>query len=252
MNRILSVCLFSGGLDSTTAALFCRRRGDSVYLLTANYGQVMQRELESAREAAKCIGAVAHRFIELRGFKEISKSARTDAQLIECVGTPEDTVPSAYPPGRDFTFIGLATAWAESLVLADPAAYDEARVVIGTNATDSLDYPDCKEHVYERFSILLQASLKMTQVLGKRICVEAPLMRLTKAAVVTLGLELGVPFDQTWSCYQGGTDACGTCDACRIRYHAFLANGQRDPVAYRVNPTPLTRHHNERVEILRT
>ena len=129
----------------------------------------------------------------------------------------------------------MATAWAETLVLADPTRYDVAKVVIGTNYTDSLDYPDCQKHVYEMFTALLNSSLKISKVLGKRIEVDVPLIDLSKQEVVQLGLKLGVDFKLTWSCYSGRDKACGQCDACRIRYFAFKNAGLTDPIDYEVN-----------------
>jgi 7-cyano-7-deazaguanine synthase len=230
---LCNVALFSGGIDSAVAASLT---GSDLYLLSVNYQQVMRRELASAAALSAWLGPVEHRTVEMRGFREVSKSARTDESLIEFDrrGLSDGYVPSAYPPGRDFTFISIATAWAETIVLAEPDRYDGAKIIIGTNYTDSLDYPDCQESVYQQFSALLSSSLKMCRVLGKTISVEAPLIGLTKQEVVKLGSERGVPFGSTWSCYQGGEKACGRCDACRIRYFAFSDSGLIDPLAYEI------------------
>jgi 7-cyano-7-deazaguanine synthase len=197
----------------------------------------MHKELNSARALALHLSPIAHRTIEILGFSEISRSARTKEELIEfdrIEGLAEGYVPSAYPPGRDFTFLSLAAAWAETLILAKPEAYEGANIVIGTNKTDSLDYPDCQPEVYRIFGDLLRHSLKMCKVLGKSVNVEAPLVALTKQEVVALGHRLGVPLHLTWSCYQGGERACGRCDACRIRYHAFEVSGLHDPIRYEI------------------
>jgi 7-cyano-7-deazaguanine synthase len=242
MSDTLAVCLFSGGIDSAVAAQIVKNTGDEVYLLSVNYGQVMQRELDSARRIARHLSPAEHRVVEIHGFKEISSSGRTREELVDhnrqgILG--DGTIPSAYPPGRDFTFISMAAAWAETLVLGSPHKYGSAKVIIGTNFTDTLDYPDCQEFVYERFTDLLNASLKMSVALGKRIGVLAPLIRLTKQEVVFRGQSLGIPLELTWSCYSGAKLACGRCDACRIRYFAFERSGLHDEIEYEVAPSPL-------------
>jgi len=235
MKKTISVGLLSGGIDSSVAATICKNRGDELYLLSINYDQVMQRELRSTQALAQHIGAKEHRTIVIHGFKEISHSARTHEALIEYNrpgALAQGYVPSAYPPGRDFTFISMGAAWAETLVLAVPERYDTAKIIIGTNFTDSLDYPDCQKDVYEMFTALLNSSLKMSRVLGKRIEVEAPLIDLTKQQVIALAHKLRVPLELTWSCYSGRDKACGRCDACRIRFFGFENSGLHDPVEY--------------------
>ncbi len=243
MGKQIAVCLLSGGIDSAVAAAMFKRAGTELYVLSIDYGQVMQRELTSAQAISDHFNPVERRVVELRGFEAISRSARTDQDLIDRdrQGTLGDgIVPSAYPPGRDFTFISIAAAWAESLILRSPDHYSGADVIIGTNMTDSLDYPDCQEVVYERFTELLRCSLKMCKVLGKDIRVVAPLIHMTKENVVAHGEALGVPLELTWSCYFGGERACGRCDACRIRFHAFKRCGLSDQVRYEMEfPTPL-------------
>jgi len=245
--RTIAVSLISGGLDSCIASALSKKQGYELYLLSINYGQVMQRELRSAHAVAAWLEARDHRTLEIRGFGEISRSARTHDDLVEFdrkAGWAEGYVPSAYPPGRDFTFLSLAAAWAETVVLERPEDFEGAKIVIGTNRTDSLDYPDCQPEVYRMFANLLRHSLKMCKVLGKRIDVEAPLVNLTKQEVVALGHQLGAPLQVTWSCYQGGELACGRCDACRIRYHAFEASGLHDSIGYAVETiAPLRLEH---------
>ena len=233
----VTVSLLSGGVDSSTAATLCRDRGDHLHLLSINYGQVMQREILSAQALAKHLGARDHRLVEIHGFSSISQSARTDESLVHYDrrgALSEGIVPSAYPPGRDFTFLSMAAAWAETLVLADPGRYNSAKIVIGTNLTDTLDYPDCQKNTYAMFTDMLMSSLKMSQVLGKRIEVETPLIDLTKQEVIALAHRIAVPLELTWSCYSGRQKACGRCDACRIRYFGFKDSGLQDPIEYEI------------------
>jgi len=192
MTRSVCVCLFSGGIDSCLSAVLSKKEHSDIFLLSVNYGQVMQKELAAACELAEYIGAKEHRTVQIVGFEEISRSARTHEALIERNrggALADGQVPSAYPPGRDFTFLSMAGAWAESVVLSDPEMYDQASIVIGTNRTDGLDYPDCQKRVYELFSNMLTESLKMSKVLGKRISVDTPLITLTKQEVVALGTD---------------------------------------------------------------
>lgn len=237
MNR-LSVCLLSGGLDSCVAATLAKRDGDDLFLLSVNYGQVMQRELEAAQQIANLLSPQEFKTVLVQGFKDLSRSSRTDRSLIEAGCYPPDPgrgIPEAYPPGRDFSFIFIAAAWAESLILTQPDRYEGGRVVLGTNADDVAVYPDCRVSAYELIDKLLLGCTKAGVALGRSIRVYVPLLNMTKAEVLRTGLTIDAPVDLSWSCYEGGEEACGMCDPCLARLHAFSAAGRRDRCRYRSN-----------------
>lgn len=235
MSKKLAVCLLSGGLDSAVAATIAKRSGYKLYLLSMKYGQRLVKELAFAKRVAAFLEPVEHKVINIDGFKEVSFSPITgqkpvpkDRDLSEQV----KTTPLIYPPGRDPFILVLAAAWVESLWLANVDGISEAKVFIGTNAYDSVAYPDCSLEFYNQFNNLLKVSTKMGRDYGKYIEVVAPLIDKSKNDVVRLGLSIGAPLHLTWSCYGGGERACGRCDACKLRLKAFAAAGVSDAVEY--------------------
>lgn len=220
-----AVVLLSGGLDSTTAAAIARAEGFDVRALTVLYGQRHQVELEAARRAARAVGAVEHRVMSLDlasfggsalvGDGEVPK----DRPLAE-IGAPGD-VPATYVPARNTVLLALALAWCEAL-----RAHD---VFIGVNVLDASGYPDCHPVFVEAFERLASVA---TRAGGVRV--HAPLIRMTKAEIIRRGLELGVNYADTHSCYDPGADggACGRCDACLLRRKGFAEAGVPDPTRY--------------------
>lgn len=234
--RKLAISLLSGGLDSCVASAWAKQQGYELYLLSVNYGQVMRRELDHARQISSYLKPVEHKLLVIEGFNQISRSSRTDANLIEYDrplddGAPVD-IPAAYPPGRDSSFILIASAWLESLMLEDPTNVESGAIFIGTNKNDAITYPDCRHEVYELLNRMLEISTKISVQYGKRIAVQTPLIDRTKADVVRLGLEVNAPLHLTWSCYEGKDLACGRCDPCKLRLWAFEQVGMHDPIPY--------------------
>jgi len=220
-----AVVLLSGGLDSTTALALARSRGFACHALTVRYGQLHQVELDAARRVAGALGAADHRIVTV-DLGALASSALTspaiavpkDRSLAE-IGAPGD-VPSTYVPARNTVLLALALAWAESLGARD--------IFLGVNVLDASGYPDCRPAFVAAFEALAQVATR-----SGGFHVHAPLIELTKAQIIQLGLSLGVDYAQTHSCYDPeGDAACGRCDACALRRKGFLEAGVPDPTRY--------------------
>ena len=219
-----AVVLLSGGLDSATVAAVARRRGYRMHALSVAYGQRHDAELVAARQLAQQLGAVEHRVVNV-DLAAIGGSALTDTS-IRVPDEPADGIPVTYVPARNTVLLGLALGYAEVVAAED--------IFIGVNAVDYSGYPDCRPAFIEAFQRLTEVATKATAE-GARIRIEAPLLDLDKAAIIRLGMQLGVDFSRTVSCYRADDDgrACGTCDACRLRRAGFAAAGIADPTRYR-------------------
>lgn len=218
--RPQAVVLLSGGMDSCVCATLAVRDYD-VALLHFDYGQrTAGRERQAFVAMADHFGVQQRLVVETTFFRQIGGSALTDEHLaVPETGVDTSSIPVTYVPFRNAHFLAAGVSWAEVLG-AD-------RVVIGAVAPDSSGYPDCRPEYYAAFNALLQVGTKAGEVR-----VETPLLHMTKAAIVRLGLELGAPFPLSWSCYQNSTLACGRCDSCRLRRGAFAEAGAGDPIAY--------------------
>jgi 7-cyano-7-deazaguanine synthase len=222
-----AVVLLSGGLDSTTTLAIARAEGYEPYALTLRYGQRHEHEVEAARRVARSLGAADHRIaeIDLRVFGGSALTADIDVPKHRSDDEIGAGIPVTYVPARNTIFLSLALAWAEVLGVAD--------IFLGVNVLDASGYPDCRPEFVEAFERLANVATKIG-VEGGRITVHAPLIRLTKAEIIARGLELGVDYGLTTSCYdpsEGGA-ACGACDACRLRLKGFAEAGLRDPALY--------------------
>lgn len=220
-----AVVLLSGGLDSATAAALARREGWSLFGLTVRYGQIHRVELEAARRVAAALGFERH--VEL----DVDLGAFGGSSLVGDGAVPKDRVdagdiPSTYVPARNTVLLSLALAWAE-VVGAE-------RIVIGVNALDYSGYPDCRPEYIAAFEYLASLATR-AGVEGHGLRIWAPLQELTKAAIIRLGVELGVDYGLTHSCYDPGPDQapCGRCDSCRIRAKGFAEAGLPDPATSR-------------------
>lgn len=225
-----AVVLLSGGLDSTTAAAIARRDGWALYALTVRYGQTHSQELEAARRVAAALGCVKHVELDvnlaafggssLLGDGDIPKDRALDPHLVTNA-VPD--IPSTYVPARNTVMLSLALGWAE-VVQAE-------RIVIGVNAMDYSGYPDCRPEYIAAFEYLATLATK-SGVSGQPLRIWAPLQHLTKAAIIRLGIELGVDYGLTHSCYDPRPDgrSCGRCDSCLLRARGFEEAGVPDPL----------------------
>ena len=223
-----AVVLVSGGMDSAVVLALACEQGYAAYALSVAYGQRHTSELAAAARNAQSLGAVEHKVVAV-DLRSIGGSALTaDIAVPEHdLGEPADLgIPITYVPARNTIMLSIALGWAEVL--------DAADIFCGVNAVDYSGYPDCRPEFIAAFEALANLATK-TGVEGAGIRVHAPLMRMSKDAIVREGLRLGVDFAQTVSCYQADADgrACGRCDACRLRAEGFVNAGVPDPTRYR-------------------
>jgi 7-cyano-7-deazaguanine synthase len=226
-----AVVLLSGGLDSATVLAIARARGIDCFALTVDYGQRHHAELAAARRTALYLGAAAHRVIEV-DLRSFGGSALTDSIPVphpESVEEIGNSIPSTYVPARNTILLSLALAWAEVLEVND--------IYIGANARDYSGYPDCRPEYLRAFEALAKLATKAS-IEGKReFRINAPIINLTKAETISKGMELGVNFGLTHSCYDPTPEgrACGICDACILRRQGFQQAGIEDPTEYAGN-----------------
>jgi 7-cyano-7-deazaguanine synthase len=219
-----AVVLLSGGLDSATALAIARAEGFECHALSVDYGQRHRAELDAAALVARSLGAAEHRTlrVDLGG---IGGSALTDAS-IAVPEAPQVGIPVTYVPARNTVLLSFALGWAEVL--------NAARIFIGVNAIDYSGYPDCRPAFIAAFERVANLATKaaVEGTLAFKVC--APLIDMTKAQIIRRGVELGVDFSLTVSCYQADEQgrACGRCDACRLRSEGFRAAGIADPTRY--------------------
>lgn len=222
-----AVVLLSGGLDSATVLAIARAEGYACYALSLDYGQRHNAELAAAARVAASLDAIEHRVLKL-GLSDFGGSALTDAS-IAVPESPTTGIPVTYVPARNTVMLALALAWAEVLGSHD--------LFIGVNAVDYSGYPDCRPEFIAAFEHMANLATR-AGVEGNRLRVHAPLQHLSKAQIIQRGLELGVDYAQTVSCYQADADGrgCGVCDACRLRRQGFLGAGVPDPTRYADEP----------------
>lgn len=221
--------LLSGGLDSATTLAIARAEGFACYCLSIDYGQRHRAELSAATAVAEALGASGHRCLRL-SLDDLGGSALTDARIAVPVAGVAPGIPVTYVPARNTIMLSLALAWAEVLGSSD--------IFVGVNAVDYSGYPDCRPEYVEAFESLANLATKAA-VEGARLRLHAPLIHLGKAQIIQRGVELGVDFGLTVSCYQADEHghACGSCDSCRLRRAGFVAAGVADPTRYRVSST---------------
>ena len=222
-----AVVLASGGMDSATAAYEAQARGhDELYLLHASYGQnTEQREYECARALADHTDAADFCHVETSHLAQIGGSSLTDDGMrVADADTDSDEIPSSYVPFRNANLLSMAVSYAE-------ASCCEA-VFIGAHSEDFSGYPDCRPAFFEAFQGMVDVGTKP----GTDIELAAPFVEWSKTDIAERGLELGVPYADTWSCYRSDEPACGTCDACAFRLQAFRNLGERDPISYERHP----------------
>ncbi|NNA06528.1 7-cyano-7-deazaguanine synthase QueC [Pseudomonas lundensis] len=218
-----AVILLSGGLDSATVVAMARAEGYSCYTMSFDYGQRHRAELDAAARVARDLGVIDHKVIGLN-LDGIGGSALTDSS-IDVPEAPSEGIPVTYVPARNTVFLSLALGWAEVL--------DAQDIFIGVNAVDYSGYPDCRPEFVEAFEVMANLATK-AGVEGKPFSIKAPLQNLSKAQIVQAGIQLGVDYSLTVSCYQADDQgrACGKCDSCRLRADGFAAAGIKDPTRY--------------------
>jgi len=220
---VKGVILLSGGLDSATVAAWKIREGAVLHGLTFIYGQRHSLETERARKLAETLGILPHHLVPLP-IELFRGSALTESDI----RVPEDqeignTIPATYVPARNLVFLSMAVAYAES--------HDLDTIYIGANAIDFSGYPDCRPFFIDRMNEVAQAATRRGAE-GKPIRIEAPLVTMSKADIVRKGVQLGLDFSLTTSCYNPGPEGapCRRCDACRLRARGFQEAGIQDPL----------------------
>ena len=215
-----AIVLLSGGLDSATTLYYAISKGFEVRALIFDYGQRHRREVRAAQAVARAAGVqfeVVKISLPWKGSALLDMSIRVPEKLSGKKGR----IPTTYVPARNIIFLSFAASFAEAI--------GAGAIFIGANAVDYSGYPDCRPEFFRAFQRSLDRGLK-TAVQNRKIRIETPLLRLTKAGIVRLGAKLGVPFARTWSCYQGGVKPCGVCDSCRLRVKGFEGAGFDDPL----------------------
>jgi 7-cyano-7-deazaguanine synthase len=221
-----AVVLLSGGLDSATTLAICRQEGFEPCALSFNYGQRHNIEVLAAKRVAASLGVCEHRIAEI-DLRIFGGSALTDEISVPKDWNEKSTdgIPITYVPARNTIFLSYALAFCEVLGSAD--------IFIGVNAVDYSGYPDCRPAFIAAFEDLASLATK-AGVEGTRFRIHAPLISMSKSQIIQKGIELGVDFSLTHSCYDPTADslACGRCDSCRIRLEGFRGAGLEDPISY--------------------
>jgi 7-cyano-7-deazaguanine synthase len=220
-----AVVLLSGGLDSATALAIARAEGFQPHALSFRYGQRHAIELDAARRVAEALGAVEHVVaeIDLRAFGGSALTADMAVPKGRSTAEMGDGIPITYVPARNTIFLSFALAWAETLEAND--------VYIGVNALDYSGYPDCRPEYIHAFERMANVATKAGVEGRQHLVIHTPLIRLSKAEIIQRGLELGVDYGLTHSCYDPSPTGwpCGACDSCLLRAKGFAEAGVADP-----------------------
>lgn len=218
-----AVILLSGGLDSCTTLAIALSQEYECYALSFDYGQRHRSELEAAEKIVKSLGASDHKTLKL-DLGQIGGSALTD-NAIDIPINSTDEIPATYVPARNTIFLSLALGWAEVLGADD--------IFIGVNAVDYSGYPDCRPEFIRAFEQVASLATK-AGIEGHPFRINTPLIDLTKAEIINAGIQLGVDYGLTISCYQADDQgrACGKCDSCQFRAEGFKMANVEDPTSY--------------------
>lgn len=222
-----AVVILSGGLDSTVCMSAARQEGYEIFPITYSYGQRHRREVEQARKVADFYGCSRHLVVDSGFFRAIGESALTSDKINvptnRSTGEMEKDIPVTYVPFRNAVFLSMAVGYAESI--------KAEKIYIGVNALDYSGYPDCRPQFIRAFQEAVNLGTAASDK-GMNIKIETPLINLTKAEIVKLGVENTAPLHLTTSCYMGGEKACGQCDSCLLRRKGFSEAGIKDPIEY--------------------
>lgn len=222
-----AIVILSGGLDSTVCMSVAAQEGHKIYPITFAYGQRHSREVEQAKKIADYYNCIKHLVLDIGFFGEIGASALTSEEIEVPTNRNLDDiakeVPVTYVPFRNAVFLSMAVGYAEAI--------GAEKIYIGVNALDYSGYPDCRPEFIRAFqeAVTLGAAAPVN---GSPIQIETPLISLTKADIVRLGIKNKAPLHLTTSCYKGGEKACGVCDSCRLRLKGFMEAGIIDPIDY--------------------
>lgn len=219
MNR--AIVLVSGGMDSCVTASIAKSLGYELNFLHINYGQrTEKKELESFNRLAGFFCVKNRLVVDISYLKKIGGSSLTDFNIdVEKGEIDRKGIPSTYVPFRNGNIVSIAVSWAEVL--------KASRIFIGVVEEDGSGYPDCRKSFYDAFNMVLKVGLAYTD-----LKIETPLINMNKGEIVKRGLELGAPFELTWSCYKREDIACGECDSCLLRLKGFREAGVLDPIPY--------------------
>jgi 7-cyano-7-deazaguanine synthase len=221
-----AVILLSGGLDSSTVLAIAKNQGFECSALSFRYGQRHEIELNRAREMAKRIGVARHVVVDfdLRQFGGSALTSGIDVPKERSATEMSHGIPITYVPARNTIFLSFALAWAETLSSSD--------IFIGVNALDYSGYPDCRPEYIRAYEVMANLATKAGVEGTQRLNIHTPLINLTKAQIIKAGLNLGVDYAITSSCYDPGPDGmpCGACDSCQLRAKGFAEAGVADPL----------------------
>ncbi|WP_026477866.1 7-cyano-7-deazaguanine synthase QueC [Alkaliphilus transvaalensis] len=215
-----AVVLLSGGLDSTTCMAVAHHEGYELYPVSFDYNQRHKREINLAKEVATFFNVKDHKIFTVQN---VGGSALTDLSIDVPDYEGDGEIPITYVPARNILFLSYALGYAE--VIGAEAIF------IGVSSVDYSGYPDCRPEFIDAFQQVINVGTA-AGVKGKGIEVKTPLMKLTKAETVKLGLKYNAPYHLTTSCYNGGEEACGVCDSCVLRLKGFEEAGAEDPILY--------------------
>src|ERR1700694_4947458 len=226
MTQQKAVILLSGGLDSTTVLAIAHSQGFELHTLSFDYGQRHQREVEAAAAVARHYRVQQQKTITIN-LRAFGGSAPPADIAVPHARSPEKMaveIPITYVPARNTIFLSFALAYAEVTGAND--------IFLGINAIDYSGYPDCRPAYLEAFERMANLATKAAVQDGRAFRIHAPLMHMNKAEIIRKGLASGVPYELTWSCYEGEELACGTCDSCVLRLNGFAEVGVKDPLKY--------------------
>jgi len=223
-----AVVLLSGGLDSTTTLAIARKERFSILALSFDYGQRHDFEIKAARKIATAYGVLKHIVtkIDLRKFGGSALTSTLEVPKNRSLDEMSHEIPATYVPARNTIFLSFALAWAEVEGSND--------IFIGVNALDYSGYPDCRPEYIQAYQKMANLATKAGVENRQRLTIHTPLIMLSKSQIIKKGLELGVDYSITSTCYDPSPsgEACGTCDACQLRLKGFSENNLSDPISY--------------------